>query len=323
MMSFLLIIAGTFLALHLYRQYWTHRNLPQVSSGEFNGEMFRVGETFIARRAASDGSNKTIVCFPGFLEDMRYFQTLYEDVHCELILVNNANYHCPFPDLPVQPLEWPANPYLRGTIEHDGFYLAHTLQELAGGAECILHGHSRGGAVVLEAGRQFPQLMQRDDVSVSGILEAPVLPGARSVGKANEPMTHRIICYLMPIALGLARSASVKQLLKQPMMRPTNDLKTRTVKTIYSTARNYSTCVENVRSIVTWQRETAYDIYSHYPNITIIMGERDDVLDNPSMLASAEQGSRINSSLSIVKTTDTNHFVSLEQPHYLFTAIGL
>ena len=56
-----------------------------------------VGSTYIARRPSRNGSDQTIVCFPGFLEDTRYFQGLYHDSDAELILVNNANYHFPSP----------------------------------------------------------------------------------------------------------------------------------------------------------------------------------------------------------------------------------
>jgi hypothetical protein len=58
-----------------------------------------------------------------------------------------------------------------------------------------------------------------------------------------------------------------------------------------------------------------YDVYENYPSLTLLIGERDDSLDRPSMLASAEQGKMRNSGLSIIKTIGTNHFISLEQPN--------
>jgi pimeloyl-ACP methyl ester carboxylesterase len=317
MTTFLLIAVGLVLALHLYRQYWTHRNLPQVYTAAFSGEMYRVGDTFIARRPAAGESDKTIICFPGFLEDMRYFQALYNDVDCELILVNNANYHSPFSTDGAQALQWPDNPYPLGSIEHDGFYLAQTLRELASGKEVVLHGHSRGGAVVLEAGRQFPELTKPGDRQVSALLEAAVLPQARTAGNGSDPVPHRIMCYLLPIVLGLSRKASAERLLKQPMMRPTNELKTALCQSVYSVARNYSTCVANVRSINRWQKNSAYTLYDNYEKITVLVGERDDVLDNTTMLASAEEGQKLNAGVVTVRTENTNHFISLEQPQYL------
>ena len=47
------------------------------------------------------------------------------------------------------------------------------------------------------------------------------------------------------------------------------------------------------------------------------MGERDDVLDRATMLASAEAGAILGSRVTIVRTDRTNHFIALEQPHYL------
>ncbi len=318
----LLVFAGIALAVHLYRQYWNHRDLPQVFDADFDGELLHVGETYIARRAAAAGNDETVICFPGFLEDMRYFQALYAASDCELILVNNADYHCSFPRLAATALDWPANPYPLGSIEHDGFYLGLVVSELARGTRVTLHGHSRGGAVTLEAGRQYPQLMGAAGRHVRAILEAPVLPGARTAGKGSEPLPHALICYLLPIVLGLSRRAGPEQLCRQPMMQPTNALKTGICLSVYSNARHYSTCVANVRSLVRWQRETGHEVYTHYPEVYVVMGERDDVLDNPSMRASAEAGAALNPGVSIVATQHTNHFVTLEAPAYLLALHG-
>ncbi len=72
-----------------------------------------------------------------------------------------------------------------------------------------------------------------------------------------------------------------------------------------------------VRQYWLWQRNRYHDLYKNFARITVVVGERDDVLDNPSMIASAEQGARVNSGVSVVLTEHSNHFISLEQPHYL------
>ena len=95
MLISLWILLGLLLALHAYREYWHRRDLPQIYTGEFEGELMKAGTTYIARRPARNDSQRTIVCFPGFLHDMRYFQEVYREHDAELILVNNANYHCP------------------------------------------------------------------------------------------------------------------------------------------------------------------------------------------------------------------------------------
>jgi pimeloyl-ACP methyl ester carboxylesterase len=302
------------LALHAYREYWLRRDLPQIYTGEFQGELMKVGATYIGRRLARNDSQRSIICFPGFLEDMRYFQDVYAEDDAELILVNNAHYHCPFPAADVTELEWPENPYSIGTIEHDAFYLGLVLERLANGREVRLHGHSRGGAVVLETGRQYPELANCKERPVSVTLEAPVLPQARTAGNASDPLPHRIYCYFLPIFFGLSRHSSEERLLKLPMMHPTNALKTHICLSIYSVARNYATCVANVKSIVAWQRATGYGVYRSFPSLIVVIGARDSSLDKHSMLASAKQGQNLNSALSILQTEGTNHFISLEQP---------
>ena len=72
--------------LHGYREYCAQRTLPQIHHADFEAEVMHVGSTYIARRPSRIGSAQTIVCFPGFLEDMRYFQHLYHDSDAELIL---------------------------------------------------------------------------------------------------------------------------------------------------------------------------------------------------------------------------------------------
>ncbi len=302
------------IVLHAYREYWYRRDLPQIHRGEFSGELMKVGSTFISRRPAKNGSTRSIVCFPGFLEDMRYFQALYAESDAELILVNNANYHCPFPEKDVIELVWPENPFPQGSIEHDAFYLGLVLERLPTGQEVCVHGHSRGGAVVLDTGRQYPALMHSTERQVRALLEAPVLPQARSAGTTSKPVQHRINCYFLPIVFGLSRNISKERLLKMPMMRPTTALKTRLCLSIFSVARSYATCVANVKSLRDWQRETGYEVYRNFPALTIVVGARDSSLDKRSMVASAEQGQNLNSGLSILKTEDTNHFISLEQP---------
>lgn len=321
MLTLFLTLLFFLLALHAYREYWRLRTLPQMYHGEFAGELMKVGSTYIARRPAINGCSRSIIGFPGFLEDMRYFQDLYKDDDAELILVNNANYHCPFlkPGVTsdVSRLEWPKNPYLTGTIEHDGFYLRLVLERLVTGREVRLHGHSRGGAVVLETGRQNPAVTLSKERRVSAILEAPVLPQARLFGKSSEPLTHRILCYFMPIFFGRRRNISTERLLTLSLMRPTNALKAELLRSIFSTTRSYATCVINTQSIVAWQRNMGLEVYDNFPLLTVVVGEQDTTLDNHSMLASAEQGQARNSGLRIIKTEHTNHFISLEQPEMI------
>ena len=316
----LIILAIVFLLLllDLYRDHWYNRDLPQVYTAEFSGELFKVGTTYVARRSAGKNSSQTIICFPGFLEDMRYFQDLYKHQSAELLLVNNANYHNPFSGHDIQPLDWPGYPYDIGTIEHDGFYLGLVLKHLATGKNITIHSHSRGGAVVLEMGRQYPELASKIKPKI--ILEAPVLPQAKTPGRSSELIPHRIACYLMPIFMGRRRNITTERLLKIPMMNPTTPLKTELCRSVFCTARNYYTCVRNFQSIVSWQREINFDVYKNFDDITILLGERETSVDRPTQLESAKAGQARIKGLSIIETIGTNHFISLEQPE---TILGL
>ena len=309
------------LALHCYRQYWAKRNLPQIDTCEFTGQLKKVGNTYIGYRAASNGSQRTIICFPGFLEDIRYFQELYKDNDAELILVNNANYHCPFLGArdtdDIAELAWPENPYQLGTIEHDAFYLGLVLEHLASGSNIVLHGHSRGGAVVLETGRQYPALTHSKARSVSAILEAPVLPQARTAGQGSDAFPHGLACYFLPLLLGWLRNSSEERRIKRLMTGPVTPLKHQLLLSVPNNPRTYATCVTNLRSIVAWQRTTPIDAYNNFASLTVVMGAHDNVLNNCSMLASTENGQAVNKGVSLIKTERTNHFISLERPEVM------
>ena len=309
------------LALHCYRQYWAKRNLPQIDTCEFTGQLKKVGNTYIGYRAASNGSQRTVICFPGFLEDVRYFQELYKDNDAELILVNNANYHCPFLGArdtdDIAELAWPENPYQLGTIEHDAFYLGLVLEHLASGSNIVLHGHSRGGAVVLETGRQYPALTHSKARSVSAILEAPVLPQARTAGQGSDAFPHGLACYFLPLLLGWLRNSSEERRIKRLMTGPVTPLKHQLLLSVPNNPRTYATCVTNLRSIVAWQRTTPIDAYNNFASLTVVMGAHDNVLNNCSMLASTENGQAVNKGVSLIKTERTNHFISLERPEVM------
>ncbi|AQA19259.1 hypothetical protein BST95_14420 [Halioglobus japonicus] len=278
------------------------------------GALYCTGDTVIAVRTGSEDDSRTVVAFPGFLEDMRYFQALYQDFTGQLILVNNADYHNPF-DGDITPLvDWSANPYPLGTIEHDGFVLAQVVQQLASGTQVTVHGHSRGGAVTLEAARQFPAVMRPEERAVSAILEAAVLPQARTVGPTSRPLGFTIARWIFPLVMTLLRKAPPERILENPMMRPTNPLKTALCQSIFFTPRRYATAVTNFVSIRRWQAEHTAVLFNGYAHIDVVIGEKDHVLDNPTMTASAEQGAEQNAGLNIVHTQQTNHFVSLEQP---------
>lgn len=306
----LLLMLFLLLTLHFYRQYWAKRDLPQADTCEFSGQLMKVENTYIGYQAARNSCHRTIICFPGFMEDICYFQELYKDDNAELILVNNANYHCPFLGAKdtddVTELAWPENPYQLGTIEYDAFYVGLVLEHLATGSNITLHGHSRGGAVVLETGRQYPALTNSTARSVGAILETPVLPQARTAGKGSDTLPHGLTCYFLPLLLGWLRNSSEERRIKRLMTGPVTPLKHQLLLSVANNPRTYATCVTNLRSIIAWQRTTPIEAYNNFSALTVIMGEHDNVLSNHSMLASTKKGQAINTGVSLVKTERTN-----------------
>ena len=171
--------------------------------------------------------------------------------------------------------------------------------------------------MILDTGRQYPELAHSSHRSVAAILEAPVLPQARTAGNASSPLQHRLYCYLMPIAFARWRHISTDRILKMPMMHPTTPRKTELCRSLFSVSKDYRTCVRQVQSIVRWQRQTSVDVFRHFPKITVVIGEKDGTLDRESMKISAESGRTNSTDVSILETTGTNHLISLERPEIL------
>ena len=195
----LLFIAVIVYLLYRYRRRLLVDECPRLNFEAFEGDVYQVGETYVARRKAAKKPKQSIICIHGFVEDMRYFTELYEDPHIELILVTNSGYHCPFSTKDLIQPEWAeANPFLPYSIEYDAFALRLAVENLATTSKVKLHGHSRGGAVVLDAMRQSPATLSKSEV----ILEAAVLPQGKALfGRSMSLPT--IMEWIFPISLGL------------------------------------------------------------------------------------------------------------------------
>lgn len=317
MTTALTVLAVLVLLFIAFRSYWLFSRRAREYTVDFDGKLYRAGENCIAVSEGDPDTDRSIICFPGFLEDIRYFMELYREEDCQLIFVNNAAYNFPIDSDAIEDLGWQKNPFKVGTIEYDGFHLGLVVKHLATGSQVVLHGHSRGGAVVLEAGRQYPNVMKAEGRYIRAILEAAVLPGGKTAGRGSEPVPFALICLFLPIVLGLQRNMSEEKFLRQPMMDPTTPRKTELCMAIYHHPMRYRTCLVNVRSIRNWQRKTDDSVYDNYERIDIVIGERDDVLDNASMIASAERAEVANEGANILRTEKTNHFISLERPEYI------
>lgn len=313
----LLVLLALLLALSIYRHSLLRQPLAQLYTGSFTGTLYKAGETYIGIRDGGKGSGQTIICMPGFLEDMRYFQALYEDTDAQLILINNADYHNPFADLSASPLDW-ENPFALGTIEHDAQIVGQVIEQLATESQIRLHGHSRGGAVVLEVGRLFPALVKEsEDREVTAVLEAAVLPKAYVAGGPLTGSKRGLFLFFFPVFLAQGRKGDRERLLTRPMMHPHTPLKIELCLSLSATPKHYSTALTNIEDILTWQEQRDHELFHNYAHVVVLIGEKDHVLDKESMLASAQRASKGHPDMQIIQTQQTNHFISLERPTWL------
>jgi pimeloyl-ACP methyl ester carboxylesterase len=245
---------------------------------------------------------------------MRYFVELYQNTDVELILINNADYHSPFAAQPVEATNWGnANPYKVATIAYDAFVMCQVIKNLATTTNITLHGHSRGGAVILEAAKQQPRLM----ANIIALLEAPVLPQAHIVGK-NEAMMNYGGYYLFPLAFAFLRLLPESTRLLHPLMKIATPVKKRIFADFCFNPKHYRTIIDSIQDISAWHRISTYELYQNFKSITVVVGERDGVLSRRAMMKSAAQAERV----EVIQTTGTNHFVSLERPSLMLEFLG-
>ncbi|MFO7704983.1 MAG: hypothetical protein R6V43_07610, partial [Halopseudomonas sp.] len=160
-MESLIGITGLALLVIIYlRKYLLRKESPQQQAQPFSGELYQVGQACIAKRAHT-GATATVVVMPGFVENFLYFTEHYADPAIELILLTSADYHVPVSKPRFLTPEWAKTPKARpGSIAYDAAVLNLALTHLVTTRNVRVHGHSRGGAVTLEAARQQPALFE-------------------------------------------------------------------------------------------------------------------------------------------------------------------
>lgn len=310
-MKALLILLALVALVSFARRILANKTWPAPTGEEFNGALLRLGDNLVclpdrSHLDAATVSRTTLVCFPGFLGDMRYFLDVHRNTPARLVIINNANYQNPFRGVPATTPEWfTGNPYRLGTIAHDAFCVNQVIEHMTGPERVVVHGHSRGGAVVLEAGNQRPELTR----DVEAILEAAVVPRGRLYDNGEKKL-QPVGFYLFPFILSLMRILPESSRLKSPFMWVTTPIKDKLVAALPFTPRQYATAELNSADIIEWQANTGYASYEHFKRVTLFVGERDGVLCRRAMLDSAAHSS----SVSVVETNGTDHFISLERP---------
>ncbi|MCP5209423.1 MAG: alpha/beta hydrolase [Hahellaceae bacterium] len=270
----------------------------------FSGRVYQVGKGAVSVRNHSGEADHTVIGVHGFLENHCYFTQSYQQPNTELILLTCSNYHIPVSGPVIEKPDWEVPiKYLEGTIEYDACILNQVLLNLPKTKNIRIHGHSRGGAVIIEAVRQQPELYEHIDI----VLEAPVLPQGQLhplVTALLDPLSHGMWPWVVRL-INSTPSSSYGQTFFGKM----NPRKKVLLNKLFTATKDHLTIVRNIENIMAWMEKTQVDVYQHLKHGTFLIPKVDRILDREAMLASAESSPN---SVRIVETDAGSHFVTLE-----------
>ncbi len=289
-------------SLVVLRTWLDRRISPPRQLDPFDGVVYPVGLAWVAERRAEQ-PRATVLCMHGFLENLHYFTEFYADPEIQLILVNSADYHLPISDPHIVSADWAHPPTAEpGTIAYDAEVLLQALEHLPASDTVRLHGHSRGGAVILEAAARRPELFRGVEV----VLEAPVLPGANSRLPLSAPLL-----WLLPLVTPIWRRFPITALHRKLYGPLDNARKRRLIEGYPSNPRRPRTMRTNLLDLQHWMRSRGPELYQHLEQGTVVIATGDHVLDVDSMAASATQAA---DRLTVTEVPECSHFVTPDQP---------
>lgn len=283
--------------------------IDSAYSEMFSGQVYRVGKGAVSVRNHSGAAQHTVIGVHGFLENHCYFTQAYDGPATELILLTCSNYHIPVNGVTPEKAEWEVPiKFLEGTIEYDACILNQTLQNLPTTQNVRVHGHSRGGAVILEAIRQWPELYE--DVEV--VLEAPVLPKGKLhalVTTLLEPVSHGMWPWLIRLINSAPQSAY-----GQTFFGKMNPRKRQLLSKMFFATKDHLTIVRNIENIMDWMERTDSSVYQRVRHGTFLIPATDRILDRTAMLASARTSP---TTMRIVETEAQSHFITLDSREWI------
>ena len=304
------LLCAAAITLVAWRQVLLRQSIPQHHHEPFDGVLYRVGRATVAERRSAQPKD-TVVAMHGFLEDMRYFTDLYSDPDVQLIALTSADYHVPVTDPVLVDPPWAHEPdAVPGTIAYDAAVLVQALEHLPKTRDVRVHGHSRGGAVVLEAARTRPDLFR--DVGV--VLEAPVLPQGKLYAAISP-----ILLWLYPFVIPGWRRDPLARRFARAYGAMTNARKRTLLEGLPHTPKRIGLFITNIEDLLTWMATRDASVYRNVGRGTVLVPAGDRVLDAQAMLASAERGKP---ELDVVwLDPDVSHFVALDAPERI-PAVG-
>ncbi|GGY74006.1 alpha/beta fold hydrolase [Marinobacter zhanjiangensis] len=271
----------------------------------FSGQVYRIGQGAVSVRNHSGEARHTVIGVHGYLANHCYFTQLYDDPGTELILLTCSNYHIPVNGVTPEDAEWQSPiDELAGTIGYDAELLIQALEILPSSEHVRVHGHSRGGAVALEAARRRPELFR--DVEL--LLEAPALPQGRTHALVTimlEPVSHG----MWPWLIRLINSAP-SSVYGQTFFGRMNARKKTLLNKLFSSTRDQLTIVRNLEDVLEWMEKTPTDIYDNVSHGIFLIPGTDHILDKSAMVESA----RACATMTIRETDSPSHFLALDDP---------
>jgi len=284
------------------RRWLLRREIPQQQATTFKGELYSVGQATIARRTSAQAPKVSVVVMPGFMENFLYFTEHYADPAIELILITSAYYHVTVLDYRPTGPAWSETPAAApGSIAYDAEVLNLALRNLVTTGNVRVHGHSRGGAVTLEAARQQPALFENTEV----ILEAPVLPQ----GKPYSPLPPTARWFL-PFFLPMWQQQPISARNRALWGPLDNTRKRELIMGLPFNPRHCSTMDANLRDMAQWMDNTRCEIYQHVKRGAILVPGKDRILRSDAMRASAQQAEN----LQVIEIEGGSHFVIADHP---------
>lgn len=293
---------GLFL-LALYGAYhWLlAREVPSPPQASMDADVYSFNDGWIIRRHVQQ-PDATVLVMHGFLESPLYFTPYYQDPRIELIMLGGTGYQLPIRSTRLESLPWShSSSHQVGTIAADAELLNLALEHLTSTRNLRVHGHSRGGAVALEAARQRPDLFS----SVEVLLEAPALPQGQPY--QQQPAVVRWILPLVHLLWQSKPSAALSSPIWGPLQ---NADKRELIMAMPFNPRNTRLLLTNLQDLLEWMRDTGSDIYSHVQRGAVLVPSNDKVLHSSAMLDSARQAEN----LQIIEVPDGSHFVLLDNP---------
>ncbi|MEH6565981.1 MAG: alpha/beta hydrolase [Halopseudomonas sp.] len=283
------------------RRWLLRRESPQKQVMPFAGELYQVGSAVIAR-TRPDAPGGSVIVMHGFVENFLYFTEHYQDPDLQLILLTSADYHLPVTQPRFSQADWVKVPEQRaGSIAYDAAVLNQALEHLATGSRIRVHGHSRGGAVTLEAARQRPDLFERVEV----ILEAPVLPQ----GKPYKPVPP-LARWFAPFYLFAWQQQPISPA-NAKLFGPLDDPRKRElIMALPFNPRYGKTFVSNIKDLAQWMENNGSDIFQHVKFGAILIPSHDRILNAEAMRQSAQQAEN----LQIIEVQGCSHLITADRP---------